>query len=327
MLQSRSFHSTVILSILLASIVFLFMATFIIMDFFHLLSALIIPLIFLIISGFFLRDSVFFLIAPLILYFSDRVYIFLMNGLYALDLIANDPTIGFAGVAFYALNLVRTMLAIGIATYAVYAISAKSEKSWRLLHRWFGILLAIHFLEYLFMISYFPSTFLDMLFAPGTLYFPIIMFTLTHPKWYALDFEQSFTDQGSLFQVPVPQSKAVEHPYPSQGGHASWQPSPPHVSQSGSYVTSKTGSSVICPHCQTENRATDNFCKKCGQSIKERVSRQQQAPQQYIQQRSSIQTKSPHHSSHAIMAICPECQSENIQKSPYCLSCGHNLKK
>ena len=327
MLQSRSYHSAVILSILLASIVFLFMATFITMDFFHLLSALIIPLIFLIISGVFLRESVFFLIAPLILYFSDRVYIFLMNGLYALDLIANDPTIGFAGFAFYVLNLVRTMLAIGIATYAVYAISAKSEKSWRLLHRWFGILLAIHIVEYLFGISYFPSTFLELLFAPGTLYFPVIMFTLTHPKWYVIDFEQSFTDQGSLFQGAIPESKPVEHPYPSQGGHASWQPSPPHASQSGAYVTSKTGSTVICPHCQTENRATDNFCKKCGQSIKERVSNPKQAPQQQPQQRAPIQTQSPQYSPQAIMAICPECQSENIQKSPYCLSCGRNLKK
>lgn len=327
MLQSRSYHPTVIISILLASIVFLFMATFITMDFFHLLSALIIPLIFLIISGVFLRESVYFLIAPLILYFSDRIYIFLMNGLYALDLIANDPTIGFAGFAFYVLNLVRTMLAIGIATYAVYAISAKSEKSWRLLHRWFGILLAIHVVEYLFGISYFPSTFLEFLFAPGTLYFPIIMFTLTHPKWYVLDFEQSFSDQGSLFQSPIPPRPApAEHPYPSQGGHASWQPSSQSSSQSGAYVTPKMGLTVICPHCQTQNRATDNFCKKCGQSIKERTNAPQQNPQN-PQKASPVRKEPSYHAPQAIMHICPECQSENVQKSPYCLSCGHNLKK
>lgn len=324
MLQSRSYHSNLILSVILASIVLLFMLTFISMDFLHLLSALIIPLIFLIISGVFVRESVYFLIAPLILYFSDRVYIFLMNGLYALDLIANDPTIGFAGFSFYVINLLRTILAIGIATYGVYTISAKSDKSWRLLHRWVGILLVIQGVEYLFGISYFPSSVLELLFAPGTLYFPIIMFTLTHPKWYVLDFEKSFIEKPMSFQQSNVQSAPHGHPYSSQAGHASWQPSDQHSHQEIPYVTANTGAKVICPHCQTENRATDNFCKKCGQSIKSHSSQAQQKPSPNAR---PVKPQASYQKPTAILHVCPECQSENIQNSPYCLSCGHNLKK
>lgn len=324
MLQSRTLHPPIVYAIILLSIVLQFMATFVYMDFLHLVAALIIPLIFLIIAGVFARESVFFLIVPIILYFSDRIYIFLMNGLYALDLIANDPTLGFAGISFYILNLVRIMAAISIATYAVYVISAKSESGWKLLHRLVGILLIIQGIEFLFWLSYFPSTGVDLLFAPGMLYFPAIMYALTHPTWHVLDFEKSFANQGSIIsnQKPASQSEPSEHPYPSHPGHASWQPHPAHTS-GGPVTTQKTGASVTCPHCQATNRASDNFCLKCGMRIKAAA---QTPPSQKTPAGYKSENIRPTQGSTSLMNVCPECQTENVNQSPYCLSCGHNLK-
>ena len=328
MLQSRTIHSTIFIFIILASILIQFMTTFVYMDLMHLFSALVIPMIFIIIAGVFVRESIFFLIVPIILYFTDRVYIFLMNGLYAVDLIANDPTIGFAGASFYVINLFRIMFAIGLSVYAVVAISAKSEKGWAMTHRLMGILLVTHIIEFLFWNGYFIGSSIDLLYGPGAMYFPILMFSLTNPKWHQIDFENSFTSPPT--GTPVTRSSSGTHPYPSHPGQ-SWQPSG-HASAGGlnesppqmppNFNQSSAPNTVVCPNCQTRNRASDNFCLKCGTRIKSVTSPKPQPSSSATRQSASAQSVSAQ-----ILRVCPECNTENSSQSPYCLTCGHNLKQ
>lgn len=317
MLMTRKVQVNVIYFIILASVIIQFMSTFVYMDLFHLLSALILPLVFIIIAGIFIRESVFFLIGPIIIYFSDRIFIFLHNGLYALDLISNDPTLGFAGVGFYTLNLLRMMFAIGVAVYAVYVISAKSESGWKLLHRLASILLIVQTIEFLFWFSYFFVPSMQVLFAPSMLYFPLIIFALTHAKWYAIDFSKSFANQGPILSSPemnLPKNQG--HPYyqrVSQGGTS--------MTSSQSGATTQPANQIICSHCQAANRSTDNYCLNCGKQIKSMA-----GPAQSTQHTHTPPKKS-YHSATEIVSTCPECQNENTTQSPYCLNCGRNLKK
>ena len=331
MLRIRTYTPNIIYFIILASVIIQFMLTFVHMDFMHLFSALILPLVFIVIAGVFVRESIFFIIAPIILYFSDRVYIFLINGLYALDLIANDPTIGFAGSGFYVINLSRMMFAIGVSIYAVYVISAKSDSGWSLLHRLSLILLIGQSIEFLFWFSYFVVPSSQFLFAPSMAYFPILMFTLTHPTWFTVDFTSSFVDDGSILKSSlIPASSASQSYMP----HTSVQPAQRHATQpqvnpglAPSNAISKRGvSKVICPHCQTENRATDNYCLKCGQRIKT-PNGGVKTPPPINHATISKRQAPPKNTAYRIATVCPECHTENVNKSPFCLNCGHNLKK
>ena len=330
MLRIRSYTPNIIYFVILASVIIQFMATFVYMDFMHLFSALILPLIFIVIAGVFVRESIFFVIAPIILYFSDRVYIFLINGLYALDLIANDPTIGFAGSGFYVINLSRMMFAIGVSIYAVYVISAKSDSGWRLLHRLSLILLIAQGVEFLFWFSYFIVPSSQFLFAPSMAYFPIVMFTLTHPAWFTVDFTQSFADDESFLKPTSATVSSSGHPYMS---YPSAQPTLTPSTQpttsprmAPNYTSNRAANKVICPHCQTENRATDNFCLKCGQRIKAISHGGKTAPPAH-QAPAAKRQAPPKNIAYRIAPVCPECQTENINKSPFCINCGHNLKK
>jgi hypothetical protein len=49
-----------------------------------------------------------------------------------------------------------------------------------------------------------------------------------------------------------------------------------------------------CPHCQSENREGAEFCRECGQSLRQELA-------------------------------CPQCGHANIQGSKFCDKCGHPL--
>jgi hypothetical protein len=279
----------------------------------YFIGSVIIPIVFLIMMTLFIKESMYFMLIPLIAYFSER--------LYTLIHLVRFMIFDYVSVFYSAsdilniyLNLIRNTIALSVAVILILAITSKSDKLWRRTHQWSLILLAFHILQLLTLSQYRTDFFGVFLQIPIFMYFSLMVYFLTHRKFYNIYFNQPFA-AGSFA------------PMSSQSGymsHGSALSQPGYASSSGVSSQPKPASppkisSQICQNCAANNSIDAQVCHQCGVSLNQ----SNNIPRTNAQLNPSSPTTKP--SSQALSVTCPECNHVN-HGSHYCLNCGHSLK-
>jgi len=274
----------------------------------YFIGSVVIPIIFLIMTALFIKESMYFLLIPLIAYFSERFFILVNLGRF-LIFEYNSAFISATDNLNIYLNLIRNSLALGVVVTVILAVTSKSPKLWHRSHQWAVILIIFHVLQILTMTAFRSDFFGILLQLPIFLYFTLIIYVLTHPKYYTIYFDQAF----------VPPNLSYSASQPGTFSHHSVMSHPGTLSSSSGSQTSNQGmaKTQICPHCAANNKMDAQVCHQCGNHLN-------QTPTPIMSQpiQSSSRPTPPSNTNTAI--TCPECQQVNHDTN-YCLNCGHSL--
>ncbi len=275
----------------------------------YFVGSVVIPLIFLIMATLFIKESMYFLMIPLLAYFSERLF----NLFNFIEYFSNEASlrdvIGIDTLFLYT-YLIRVALGITISLLIVFAITSKSQKAWSRSHQLTTILLILHGIQLLTMPRYREADlFIRLLQVPNMMYFSVIAFVITHPKYYWINFDQQFN--------PYVQSPLSF----SQNGFS--QPGSVASRPGLSVAPSAPVKQIICPQCAANNKPGNDVCHQCGGGLNG-VLTLKSAPAMPKPPRQTPSSGSPSATPSTLLSTCPECKQSN-SGSTYCLNCGHSL--
>lgn len=277
----------------------------------YFIGSVVVPLVFLIMMALFVRESMYFLLIPLIAYFSERLFI-LLNQSNFLLLRYNSIFYSPAETFYIYLNLFRNLFAIVVALMLILALTSKSMKTWQKAHQFVIILIVLQVLQLLTFNQFRSDFFAVLLQVPLFLYFALIAYYVTHPKYFAIYFDPHLAQ--------FSHSSMMSHAsYSSQAGQMSQAGMTSQGSSSG-YRPIKEAhvpTSRICPQCAANNKLDAHVCHQCGNGLD-----QSAAP--IFQKSSSPKSHQASKPNISATITCPECQHVN-QGTNYCLNCGHSL--
>lgn len=283
----------------------------------YFIASVVVPLIFLIMSTLFIRESMYYLLIPLIAYFSERVFVLLNLGRYFIYDYNSFFLSATDNLNVY-LNLIRNSLGIIVALMVILAITNKSLKLWQRSHQWVMILLVIQLLQLLTMTGFRSELFEILLQTPLFLYFGLTVFFITHPKYYLIAFDAQ-SGAGMSY------GSMMSHPGTLSHQNNLSQPGVSSSSNSGQAQAKPINRPVvptsrICPQCAANNKAEAQSCHQCGSSLNGSVFKNSTPTLQ------STPPASKPYSESIVVINCPECGQSN-QNTTYCLNCGHSLTK
>lgn len=277
----------------------------------YFVGSVFVPLIFLITVTLFIKESMYYLLIPLIAYFSERLFVLLNLGRFMI-FEYNPVFVSATDNLNIYLNLLRNGFSIVVVITLILAMTSKSMKTWQRTHQLVIILLILQILQILTMTSYRSDFFGILLQVPLFSYFGLISYYVTHPKYFVIYFDPNLA-QFSHSSMMSHASSSSQIGHMSQAGMTSQGSSSGYRPIKEAYVPT----SRICPQCAANNKLDAQTCHQCGNGL-------DQAAAPIIQKSSNSRSHQSSNQNISATITCPECQHVN-QGTNYCLNCGHSL--